>query len=153
VTQSHRLSLLLILRSIAKVSRCPLRVHTITSAYTLSLFANCCRLSKNKYGPHPRFAVYGHSARYHEQRSTILSAQNALPHHLPDRAQNNSDRAWGVQPEHIRINGQAPESLCFPVAPIVFRWPDDQRIRPLRSTLCDFLISYQRDYVLMRLYF
>ena len=37
---------------------CPLRVHTIPYVYTLPLFANCCCLSKNKYGPRPTFDLY-----------------------------------------------------------------------------------------------
>jgi len=29
-------------------------------------------------------SIYGHTSRYREQRTTVLSAQNALPHHVPD---------------------------------------------------------------------
>ena len=78
---------------------CPLRVHTIPYVYTLPLFANCCRLSKDQYGPRPTFDPYMATLRgivnneLPSYRLKILYPTAYQTHHFGTRSNTYGNRS------------------------------------------------------------
>jgi len=84
VTQSRRLSLLLIPSEHRRY------VYVLSVCILFPMFTLCrsspiaaAFLRTSTPLTHLR-SIYGHTSRYREQRTTVLSTQNALPHHVPD---------------------------------------------------------------------